>query len=105
MINSNNHRDDIICGLIKGRHKMPDHVSFFVFDSDIPQEKICDSAYFDAICTAFLDKFNPSAVSVYVTGFTPALLALIKACSARKIGLTAYNYDRETREFWKQEVL
>ena len=96
---------EIVCGLIKGRHKMPDHVSFFVFESDIPQEKICDSDYFDSVCTAFLDKFVPSAVSVYVTGFTPALLALIKACSARKIGLTAYNYDRETREFWKQEVL
>lgn len=105
MINSSENRDKIVCGLIKGRHKMPDQVSFFVFESDIPQANICDSAYFDAVCTAFLDKFSPSAVSVYVTGFTPALLALIKACSARKIGLTAYNFDRESKNFWKQEVL
>lgn len=98
-------KEPLVCGLIRGRHKMPDHVSFFVFESDIPQANICDSAYFDAVCTAFLDKHSPSAVSVYVTGFTPALLALIKACSARGIGLTAYNYDRESKNFWKQEVL
>lgn len=97
--------DEIICGLIKGRHAVPDHVSFFVFDSDIPQSHVCDSAYMERICTSFLRQHEPSAVSVYITGFTPALLALVKVCKQRGVGLTAYNYDREGRKFWPQEVL
>lgn len=96
---------DIVCGLIKGRHAVPDHVSLFVFDSDIPQAHICDSSYMDGICESFLRQHRPTSVSVYVTGFTPALLALIKACNTSGIGLNAYNYDRESRKFWKQEVL
>ena len=98
-------REPVICGLIRGRHAVPDHVSFFVFDSDIPQDRICDAFYMEEICTRFLDLHGPSAVEVYVTGFTPALLALIKCCRERGIGLSAYNYDREGRKFWRQEVL
>lgn len=95
----------ITCGLIKGRHAVPADVSVFVFDADIPQAHISDSSFFDDVCTRFLDRFGPSAVEVYVTGFTPALLSLIKTCDQRGIKLSAYNYDREHRNFWRQEVL
>lgn len=96
----------ISCGLIAGRHKLPDYVKDYVFRTDIPQTHICDSAYLDRICTDFLDKHpNADMVCVYVTGFTPAMLALVKACSARKIHLMAMNYDRENRNFWSQEVI
>ena len=98
-------KEPLICGLIRGRHAVPDHVSFFVFDADIPQDHVCDAFYMESVCEAFLRKHTPSAVSVYVTGFTPALLALIKVCRQHYIGLTAYNYDREGRKFWAQEVL
>ena len=97
--------DIITCGLIRGRHTVPDHVLFFVFSADIPQSRIADAAYMERVCTDFLDLHAPSAVEVYVTGFTPALLALIKVCKGRGIGLSAWNYDREKRSFWKQEVL
>lgn len=97
--------DHIVCGLIRGRHAVPDHVHFFVFDGDIPQDRVCDSFYMERVSAAFLDRFCPSKVSVYVTGFTPALLALVKVCKQRGVGLTAYNYDREGRKFWAQEVL
>lgn len=95
----------VVCGLIRGRHAVPDHVSFFVFDADIPQDHVCDSFYMESVCEAFLRKHTPAAVSVYVTGFTPALLALVKVCRQHNIGLTAYNFDREGRKFWAQEVL
>ena len=95
----------IVCGLIRGRHSVPAGVSFFVFEADIPQARICDAAYMEGICEAFLSDHRPTAVEVYVTGFTPALLALIKSCRERGIALAAYNYDREKRSFWRQEVL
>ena len=95
----------VICGLIRGRHSLPDEVSLFVFDEDIPQSRICDDSYFDRICTRFLDRYLPDSVAVYVTGFTPALLSLVKICKKRGIGLDAYHYDREKKTFWRQEVL
>lgn len=96
----------ISCGLIAGRHKLPDFVTDYVFLSDIPQNHICDPAYLDDICSAFLDRHSDvDMICVFVTGFTPAILALVKACSARKIHLTAMNYDREKRNFWSQEVI
>lgn len=95
----------ITCGLIRGRHRLPDSVSIYVFNSDVPQDHICDAAYMDDICSAFIARHKPGRVRVYVTGFTPALLALIRVCVQHGIALTAFNYDRESRSFWEQEVL
>lgn len=95
----------IVCGLIKGRHAVPGHVREYVFEGDIPQARVSDPAYMEAVCSRFLDRHAPSVVEVYVTGFTPALLALICVCHKRGIGVVAYNYDREGREFWRQEVI
>ena len=95
----------IICGLIFGRHRLPDSVTDYVFSGDVPQDRICDAEYMESVCERFICKRNPDKIVVYVTGFTPALLALIRACASRGIGLDAYNYDRTTRTFWKQEVL
>ena len=96
----------IFCGLIAGRHILPDVITDNVFSTDIPQIHITDSAYMDRICNEFLDR-HPEAdtIAVYISGFTPALLALIKACANRNLHLTAYNFDREGRTFWNQEVL
>lgn len=96
----------INCGLIKGRHKLPDDIKDFVFCSDIPQDHICDPFYLADICTAFLDaRPDASLICVYVTGFTPAMLALVKVCAMRGIHLIAMNYDRENKTFWSQEVM
>lgn len=100
-----NTQKNVICGLIKGRHSVPAAVKKFVFESDIPQAHIADPFFLEQICIDFLNLHRPDTVSVYVTGFTPALLALIRVCNERGIGLNAYNYDREAKTFWKQEVL
>ena len=96
----------VYCGLIAGRHILPDIITDNVYATDIPQAHITDSAYMDRICDNFLRR-HPDAdkICVYVSGFTPALLALIKACNAKGIHLTAYNFDREGRRFWEQEVI
>ena len=97
---------EIFCGLICGRHVLPTDITDYVFPTDIPQAYICDAAYMERICTDFLDgRPGTATVNVYVTGFTPAMLALIKVCTARGIRLNAYNYDRSTKKYWRQEVL
>ena len=94
----------IFCGLINGRHRLPDSITEYVFSADVPQAHVCDAAYMNDICEKFIAKHNPDKVVVYVTGFTPALLALIRVCESHGVHLTAYNYDREGRKFWEQEV-
>ena len=95
----------IFCGLIRGRHSLPGTVTDYIFCGDVPQEHICDSAYMERVCVDFLNTHAADHIKVYVTGFTPALLALIKVCVARGIRVTAFNYDRENRRFWEQEVI
>ncbi|MBO4675762.1 MAG: hypothetical protein J5601_06755 [Elusimicrobiaceae bacterium] len=96
----------ITCGLIKGRHHLPGDVEDFVFLSDIPQKHIRNAFYLDRICADFLDRHpDVDKICVYVTGFTPAMLALVKACVERGLHLVAMNYDRETKKFWSQEVM
>jgi len=97
---------EISCGLIRGRHSVPPTITDFIYLYDIPQANICDSAYMESICQDYLRKHpGVTAINVYVTGFTPALLALIKVCAVRNIHVNAYNYDREGKAFWRQEVI
>ena len=96
----------INCGLIYGRHSVPSDITEFIYTSDIPQQHICDANYMERICTDFLHRhLGVSTINVYVTGFTPALLALVKVCNDRGIHINAYNFDREKRKFWRQEVI
>ncbi len=99
---------ELSVGLIRGRHSVPDDIIDFVFCNDIPQEHICDSAYMEDICFKFFickKPFNFDTVNVYVTGFTPALMALVKVCDYYDLHLNAYHYDREGKTFWKQEEI
>lgn len=97
---------EISCGLIRGRHSVPPTITEFIYLYDIPQQHICDATYMEDICARYLDHHTEAtAINVYVTGFTPALLALIKVCGTRNIHVNAYNYDREGKKFWRQEVI
>lgn len=92
-------------GLIKGRHTLPAEVKDYIFEHDIPQDHITDAAYMKRITEDFLERFKPQSLEIYVTGFTPALCAVLRACTAYKIPVSCWHYDREGRTFWKQEVL
>lgn len=43
-------------------------------------------------------------LTVYVTGLTVAMLAVVRVCFARGILLTALHYDRDTDSYYPQEV-
>lgn len=92
-------------GLIKGRHSLPAEVKDYIFEHDIPQDHITDAAYMKRIAEDFVEHFKPQSLEIYVTGFTPALCAVLKACKAYNISVSCWHYDREGRTFWKQQVL
>lgn len=43
-------------------------------------------------------------VILYVTGLTMALVEVIKVCQENNIDLTLMHYDRNTGEYFEQEV-
>ena len=109
----------IVCGLCKGRHELP--VKEYIFDSftDMPS---CDELY--DIAKAFVlshaekervwlsdELYNDyqveaytSELVVYVTGYTPMLLAVVSVCSRLGMRLTAMHYNA-TGEYYAQKVL
>lgn len=92
-------------GLIKGRHTLPAEVKDYIFEHDIPQDHIVDAEYMSDIAEGFLRRFKPHTLEIYITGFTPALCAVLKVCKAYNISVSCWHYDREGKTFWRQEVL
>lgn len=92
-------------GLIKGRHAVPAEVKDYIFEHDIPQDHVTDAEYMYDTAEDAIMRFMTQDLEIYVTGFTPALCAVLKVCKAYNISVSCWHYDREGRTFWKQEVL
>lgn len=56
-------------------------------------------------CAAFTIPADATEITVYVTGLTPAMLAVVRVCHERDIDLKAMHYNRETGEYYIQRVL
>jgi len=90
-------------GLVKGRHNLP--VEFYVYN------EIKDVLDFDALLLGAIKFFkehsnnNQIEYNLYITGLTPATIAVIRAFSLTANEgdrLTFYHYDREADSFKKQ---
>lgn len=44
-------------------------------------------------------------LTVYVTGLTVAMLAVVRLCLFREISLTAMHYDRENGTYYQQDIV
>ena len=53
-------------------------------------------------CHSYL---NIDALSVYITGFTPALCALVRVCQQNQISLVGWHYNRDTGKYVSQVIL
>ena len=86
-------------GLCKGRHEIP--VKDFIFD------EIADPTDFEGMAKWANDviPLDATEIEVYVTGLTPAMLAVSRICFGGKIDLTAMNYDRESGKYLPQTVM
>lgn len=91
-------------GLIRGRHKMPSDITKYIYECDIPSAHMADGEYLKSIAESFIERFSPSLLEIYVTGFTPALCAVLSICKARDIKVICWHYDRSTGVFWRQDL-
>ena len=84
-------------GLCAGRHDLP--VSDFIFaDGDIAFP-INPTALLDIVATKLNFVNFGDKLDVYVTGLTPATVAVIKFCSIKGIKLTLKHFDRDSNSF------
>lgn len=83
--------------LFSGRHPIPGNPPA-IFPEGI------DPMDFDALHAAAQAAIpeDCTAITVYVTGLTPAMLAVVEVCFQRGITLEALNFDRETGEYRSQ---
>jgi len=84
-------------GLCAGRHDLP--VNNFIFaDGDITFP-INPTSLFDIAATKLRKLNYGDSLIVYVTGLTPAVVAVIKYCSIRNVKLTLKHFDRATKNY------
>lgn len=91
---------EYVFGLCRGRHEIPS-VEVYLFPHEV------DPTNVDALRKRAWEGIpkDASKVTVYVTGLTVAMMAVVQVCFARQIALTAMHYNRETEDFYPQEIL
>lgn len=91
---------EVKLGLCRGRHEIP--VESYIYPQNL------DPTNVDGIQQRAYDVLYSNGddwqLSLYVTGLTVALVAVIKACRDLGIPLTLYHYNRETGEYYPQTV-
>ena len=77
-----------------GRHPSP--AEHFVFPEGIPDDKMDDYAFMLKACSSWLRHYPqgrwnpPKEYHLYVEGFTPALIAFLKAWGIHALGIPLY---------------
>lgn len=90
----------ISVALCESRHEIPAAVNGSIF----PQE-IADPMDFQGLynyCDDVLSGYGLKQVNIYVTGCTPALIAVINWCRINGVICDLYHYDRETGNYKRQ---
>lgn len=91
--------DKLVRELCRGRHSTPASEAIFPAEvNPIDTDALYGMAW-DSIPEDTTD------LVVYVTGLTPAMLAVVKVCADRRISLVAMHYDRVSGEYYPQTIL
>ena len=85
--------------LCEGRHTIPMATDGYIFPSTVDP---LDTEKLERDAAASLD--GVKKLNLYVTGLTVALIATLNACKGLGISVTLYHYDRESGEYYPQEV-
>ena len=95
--------NDVVAGLCKGRHQLPDEVTEYVFPQEVDP---LDVEGMTKTASQFLEDHGARSLILYVTGLTVACIAVCNACKASCLGvkLTLMHYNRENGEYYPQEV-
>lgn len=84
-------------GLCAGRHDLP--VSDFIFSDGDVTFPINPTALLDTAAMNLRHLYKGDKLVVYVTGLTPATVAIIKYCSINGIKLTLKHFDRDSNSY------
>lgn len=94
---------EIKLGLCEGRHEIPE-VSGYIFPKDFFNESKTIFDFHRMMIQIHEVLKNESNVTLYVTGFTPALIEVIKYCIRNLMQLKLMHFDRETNSYVSQRV-
>lgn len=93
-------------GLIKGRHEIPQVEGRYIFIEDLNPTDVKEAegkAY--SVFAGIKAVYPDSHIDLYVTGLTMALIAVLNAARKHGMTVTLYHFDRETGQYFPQEVL
>lgn len=97
---------DINLGLVRGRHELP--VDDYIFDQI---DNVLDFENLEKTAQEKLAQYQATSynemphLNVYVTGLTPATVAVMKNCMGNGIPLTFMHFDRETNNYVAQDAV
>lgn len=97
-------RTEAVVGLCEGRHEIPGLEDYIFGEIEDPMD-FEDLEYRAASWIEVAKEAGVDLISLYVTGLTPALTSVIKACAIRHITLELMHYDRENNTYKPQYVL
>lgn len=86
--------------LCKGRHFTP-ATDGAIFETEVNP---LDTAELEQTAKTRLQSLDIKKLNLYVTGLTVALIAVLNATKELNIKVTLWHFDRESNEYYKQEV-
>ena len=122
-------KKELFLSLCEGRHEIPQAVDGSIFPAEIQNvadTAVLESRAFSGIWRAAYCRYksgesgylyNPDGadlyelalcpglrINLYVTGLTVALVAALNACRAERLTVTLWHFNRDTGEYYPQEV-
>lgn len=94
--------DHTSMALCEGRHEIPQAVDGSIFGNTIDP---LDPNGLQAEAKSKLRELDIKSLDLYVTGLTVALISVLNACRELEIEVTLYHYDRESGNYYPQQVL
>ena len=89
----------LTASLCAGRHDFPAEVTGSIFPQDVDPTDVLGLENMTESVVRGID-----GLKLYVSGLTVALVAVINACHKYGVSLVLMHYNRETREYYSQEV-
>lgn len=91
-------------GLCEERHAIPQVTDGYFFPSEVNPTDT--GALWDMACNKLLLYNNENIrINLYVTGLTVALVTVINICITSNIKLTLWHYNRDTNDYFSQEIV
>lgn len=89
-----------IMALCNGRHEMPAEVGGYIFDTI---EDVTNLSAMEERAERVLGQ-GLKGLDLYVTGLTPALIAVLNVCRRNETAVTLFHFNRETGDYFPQVV-